>query len=252
MGKLKREARNRTDIKRIVSAAAVLSLLVGCMVLTQMSSPGQSPSGPTSTPIGMTVVGGNLYWDIVGSMILYRTGSSAGNQSYWVAQSFNVTKPPAAFAVVRLLIYVWLTRDVPPDPSFPSTADNITVFLTNATAEGKPNIESPIANQTISSQNISAIGPYPRGLMETNSSLAVTLQYGATNPLVGFEDGRYFIFFYRQDLGDHDDYHIGYAYYWAASKLDLYYGGESWVLENGEWKSYPNDMCFLLTEITTP
>jgi hypothetical protein len=245
--------RNRGNTKRIVSVIAISALLITCMILGQMSNSNRSRSGPTPTPISVTVAGGNPYWDVVGSMILYKDNSSAGNQSYWVAQSFQVEKPPSALAVVSLVIYVWLTRDVPPNSSFPTTVDNVTVFLTNATADGKPNIDRPIANQTISPENISAMGPYPRGLMETNNSLVVKLQYNASNPFVGFKDGEYFIFLYRKNLGDNDDYHIGYAYYWAASKLDLYYGGGSWVLDkNGEWKSYPNDMCFLLIEITFP
>lgn len=252
MSKFNTEPRNHGNIKRVISAIAVSVLIVGCMVSVQLSRPNQSMSGPNSAPPSWSIVGGNPSWDIVGSMILYRDGSSAGNQSYWVAQSFNVTKPPSALAVVSLVIYVWLTRDIPPDSSFPRTADNITVLLTNATADGKPNIGEPIANQTISPQNISAMGPYPRGLMETNNTMAVRLQYNASTPQ-GFKDGEYFIFLYREDLGDHDDYHIGHAYYWAASKLDLYYGGRSWVLDNrGGWKSYPNDMCFLLIEFTYP
>jgi hypothetical protein len=239
------------NAKRAISAVTVSAILIACIALNAITIPAATRSGPTSTPT-VVGIGGNPYWDVVGSMILYRNDSKAGNQSYWVAQSFQVQKQSPASIVVSLIIYVWLARDTPPNSSFPTLLDNITVFLTNATASGDPNIDSPIANQTISPENISAAGPYPEGLMETNSSLAVQLQFNTTS-LLGFAEGEYFIFMSRKNLGDNDDYHLGYAYYWAASKLDLYYGGESWVLaNNGEWKSYRNDMCFLLVEVTIP
>ena len=206
---------------------------------------------PISRPT-VVQIGGNPYWDIVGTMILYRNDSIAGNQSYWVAQSFQVAKPSPSSVIVGLVIYVWLARDVKPNQSLQGTLDNITVLLVRIT-NGTPDIHNPVSNQTISPQNISAVGPYPRGLMETNSSLALQLTFLAPNPLVGFTEGSYAIFMYRRNLGDNDDYHIGYAYYWAASKLDLYYGGGSWLLNtNGTWKYYPIDMCFALAEITIP
>jgi hypothetical protein len=196
--------------------------------------------------------GGNPYWNLVGSMIFYRNDSKASNQSYWVAQSFQVIKPSPTSVVAGLVIYLWLARDLPPDQSFPGTVDNITVLLVRI-ANGTPDIHNQIANQTIGPANISAVGPYPKGLMETNSSLAVRLSFAASNPLVGFAEGDYAVFMYRSDLGDNDDYHIGYAYYWAASKLDLYYGGGSWLLDtSGRWSYYPIDMCFALAEITFP
>jgi hypothetical protein len=197
--------------------------------------------------------GGNPYWDIVGSMIFYRNGSKSGNESYWVAQTFKVIKPSPSSVVVGLLIYIWLARDIPPKQSSWKTVDNVTVLLTNTTADGTPNIDHPILNQSISPQNISATGPYPKGLMTTNSSETVLLNFTAPNPLTGFAEGNYSIFLYRRNLGDNDDYHIGYAYYWAASKLDLYYGGGSWLLNSTEqWNYYPNDMCFALVEIALP
>jgi hypothetical protein len=237
------------NAKRTISAVIVSVVLIACLALNTIAIPTATRSALKSPPT-IVAIGGNPYWDVVGSMILYRNDSKAGNQSYWVAQSFQVQKPNSTSTVISLIIYVWLARDTTPNSSIPTLLDNITVFLTNATASGDPNIDSPIANQTISPKNISAAGPYPEGLMETNSSLAVRLQFNTTS-FLGFAEGKYFIFMSRENLGDNDDYHIGYAYYWAASKLDLYYGGESWVLDTNEnWKSYPNDMCFLLVEAT--
>jgi len=248
IGEVLRKGRNA---KRVISVAIVLVMLTACVALGESSFPSETKPNPRSTP-KVIAVGGNPSWDVVGSMILYRNDSEAGNRSYWIAQSFQVKKPSPMSSVLALVVYVWLARDLPPNSSFPATVDNVTVSLTNATANGMPNIDNPIANQTISPQNISAAGPYPQGIMETNSSLAVRLQFTTSSPL-GFKEGEYFIFLCRKNLGDNDDYHIGYAYYWAASKLDLYYGGGSWVLDNnGEWKSYPNDMCFLLIEVTYP
>jgi len=236
MKRLVEAARKNHNTKRAISAILVSVMIIACAVPNVVTVPSTTKPGSVSAP----TVEGNLYWDVVGSMILYRNGSEAGNQSYWVAQSFQV------------IIYVWLARDTPHNSSSPALTDNVIVFLTNATASGNPNIDSPIANQTISPQNISAAGPYPEGLMETSNSLAVRLQFNTTN-YFGFAGGEYFIFMSRKNIVDNDDYHIGYAYYWAASKLDLYYGGGSWVLDNnGEWKSYPNDMCFLLIEVTYP
>lgn len=248
LGEVKRKSQSA---KRVISVATMSVILVACLALSEITTASETRPGPTSTP-AVIWVGGNPYWDVVGSMIFYRNDSKAGNQSYWIAQSFQVQKPSPMSRVIALVIYVWLARDIPPNSSFPATVDNVTVFLTNASADGTPNIDNPIANQTISPQNISAVSPYPQGLIETNSSLAVRLQFNTLSPL-GFNEGEYFIFLYRKNLGDNEDYHIGYAYYWAASKVDLYYGGGSWVLnKDGEWKSYPNDMCFLLVEITFP
>ncbi|WXG46020.1 MAG: hypothetical protein WED05_05045 [Candidatus Atabeyarchaeum deiterrae] len=239
------------DTIRVISAVAVSGMIMLCMVLGQLNVASQPPASPTSDP-AVVVVGGNPSWDLVGSMILYRSNSDAGDQPYWVAQSFQVVRN-ASSIVLSLEIYIWLARDVPPDSSFPQTVDNITVLLTNATAAGNPNILDPIANRTIGPQNITAAGPYPRGLMKINDTFAVHLSLVASNPLVGFSPGEYFIFLYRSNLGDNEDYHNGYAYYWAASKLDLYYGGGSWMLNNkGEWRSYPNDLCFALIEVTFP
>jgi hypothetical protein len=244
--------KNNYSLKQVGSVAAISAILIVCIVLGQVTSITQPPQSKSSR---ITVVpqGGNPYWNIVGSMIFYRNDSKSGNQSYWVAQTFKVIKPSPASVVVRLLVYVWLTRDVPPNQSFAGTVDNITFLLTNTTADGAPNIDAPILNQTISPENISATGPYPKGLMRTNSSQTVLLNFTASNPFVGFKEGNYSIFAYRRNLGDNDDYHISYAYYWAASKLDLYYGGGSWLLNNTkQWSYYPNDMCFALVEIALP
>jgi hypothetical protein len=243
---------NDYNLKRVVAVAAISGILVLCIVLGQVNVVGQPPQGRSSRA---TVVpeGGNPYWNIVGSMIFYRSDSKSGNQSYWVAQTFKVVKPSPASVVVRLLIYIWLARDIPPNQSSTMTADNVTILLTNTTADGTPNIDHPILNQSIGPQNISATGPYPRGLMYTNSSQTVLLNFTAPNPFSGFPEGNYSIFLYRRNLGDNDDYHIGYAYYWAASKLDLYYGGGSWLLDStNQWSYYPNDMCFALVEIALP
>jgi len=203
----------------------------------------------TSNPISTTVVGGDLSWDVVGSMILYRNNSTAGSQSYWVAQSFHLVKPNASSVIVQLDIYMWLARDVPPSSSFPVASDNIIALLLRNDTSGNPDLGNPIANATIGPRNISAVGPYPQGAMKTNNTLAVHLNFTTPDPFLFNTRDDYFIFLYRQNLGDNDDYHNGYAYYWAASKLDPYGGGGSWVLnKNGEWNSYPNDMCFLLIE----
>jgi len=248
MSRLKEALRYNNNSKRAVSAIAISAMLMVCMVINQTIGINQ-PSLGTKAPPTVVAVGWSPYWDVVGSMIFYRNSSEAGNQSYWVAQSFQVRKSSPSSLILGLVIYVWLTRDIPPNSSFQGTADNITVLLMKLN-NGTPDIDNPVANQTISPQNISAEGPYPQGLMERNDSAAVRLSFDA---LAGFQEGNYSIFLYRKDLGDHNDYHIGYAYYWAASKLDLYYGGGSLVLnDKGEWKSYPNDMCFLLFEITLP
>lgn len=252
MNNLDKALRNNYNLKRVSSVAAISAILIVCIVLGQVTSVNQPPQSKSSR---ITVVpqGGNPYWNIVGSMIFYRNDSKSGNQSYWVAQTFKVIKPSPASVVVRLLIYVWLTRDVPPNQSFPGTVDNITFLLTNTTTDGAPNIDAPILNQTIGTENISATGPYPKGLLHTNSSQVILLNFTASNPFVGFTEGNYSIFAYRRNLGDNDDYHIGYAYYWAASKLDLYYGGGSWLLNSTkQWNYYPTDMCFALVEIALP
>jgi len=252
MNCLKFPVGNNYNVKRIAAVAAISGILVLCIILCQVSVVGQPPQGRSSR---VTVVpeGGNPSWDLVGSMILYKNGSKSGNQSYWVAQTFKVIKPSPVSIVERLLIYVWLARDVPPSQSFRKPVDNVTVLLTNTTTNGTPNIDHPILNQSIGPQNISATGPYPKGLMKTNSSEAVLLNFTAPNPYLGFTEGNYSIFLYRSNLGDNDDYHIGYAYYWAASKLDVYYGGGSWLLNSTkQWHYYPSDMCFALVEITLP
>jgi hypothetical protein len=239
------------NAKRVISVAAISGIILACTLLGQLNTAALVQPNPTSNP---TVIpsGGNPYWNIVGAMILYRNDSKAGKESYWVAQSFQVTKPSPSSVIVGLVIYVWLASDVKPNQSFQGTVDNITVLLVKIT-NGTPDIHNPVSNQTISPQNISAVGPYPRGLMETNNSLAVRLSFPASNPLVGFAEGGYAVFMYRRNLGDNNDYHIGYAYYWAASKLDFYYGGGSWLLDaNGTWTYYPIDMCFALAEITFP
>jgi hypothetical protein len=243
---------NSYNLKRVVGAAAICGILVTCIILGQAGVASQSPRG-NSLRVTVVPEGGDPYWNIVGSMIFYRNGSESGNRSYWVAQTFEVVKPSPTSVVVRLLIYIWVSRDIPSNPSKQMTADNITVLLTNTTADGTPNIDYPILNQSIGPENISATGPYPKGLMSTNSSQTVLLNFTAPNPMLGFAEGNYSIFLYRTNLGDNDDYHIGYAYYWAASKLDLYYGGGSWLLNStGQWNYYPNDMCFALVEIALP
>lgn len=252
MNHINRASRSNYNLKQVAAVAAISGILIICIILGQANMVNQLPQSKSSR---ITVVpeGGNPYWNIVGSMILYRNDSRSGNQSYWVAQTFKVIKPSPLSVVVRLLIYIWLTRDVPPNQSLSMTADNVTVLLTNTMADGTPNIDHPILNQTIGPQNVSATGPYPKGLMHTNSSQTVLLNFTAPNPLQGFVEGNYSIFLYRKNLGDNDDYHIGYAYYWAASKLDLYYGGGSWLLNNTkQWSFYPNDMCFGLVEIVLP
>jgi hypothetical protein len=239
--------RRSSSTKRIILATAISSIILVSVLLSQLNTVSTRQSAPAHSPVGIQ---GNPDWDMVGAMILYRNNSEAGNHSYWVAQSFQIIKPLPTTIVRGLIIYVWLARDVPPSQSFQGTVDNITVLLV-AIVNGTPDIDNPIANQTIGPQNISAEGPYPRGIMDTNSSFAVRLTFLASNPLIGFAEGNYAIFMYRTDLGDNDDYHIGYAYYWAASKLDLYYGGGSWQLDaNGTWSYYPIDMCFALAEIT--
>jgi hypothetical protein len=243
--------RKSNSARRVVSVAAILCIILACAVISQLNNGATVQQNPKSNPT-VTPIGGNPSWDLVGTMILYRNDSKAGNQSYWVAQSFQVAKPSPSSVIVGLSIYIWLARDSKPDQSFQETLDNITVLLVRI-INGTPDIHSPVSNLTIGPQNISAVGPYPRGLMETNSSLAVRLDFLASNPLVGFAEGNYAIFLYRENLGDNDDYHIGYAYYWAASKLDVYYGGGSWLLDSNEtWTYYPIDMCFALAEITLP
>lgn len=240
------------NLKRVAAVTAVSGILMISIIMGQVGVANQPQQGKSSR---VTIVpeGGNPYWNIVGSMIFYRNDSRSGNQSYWVAQTFKIVKPSPASVVVRLLIYVWLTRDIPPNQSLRMTSDNISVLLTNTTTDGTPNINYPILNQSIGPRNISATGPYPRGLMNTNSSQTVLLNFVAPNPLLGFAEGNYSIFLYRRNLGDNDDYHIGYAYYWAASKLDLYYGGGSWLLNSTKhWNYYPNDMCFALVEVALP
>ena len=252
MNHLERAIRGNYNLKRVAAVAAISGILVISIALSQVGVVNQLPQTKSSR---VTVVpeGGNPYWNIVGSMILYRNGSKSGNHSYWVAQTFKVVRPSPTSVVVRLLIYIWISRDIPSNPSRLMTADNITVLLTNTTASGTPNIDNPILNQSISPQNISAAGPYPKGLMTTSSSQTVLLNFTAPNPLLGFAEGNYSIFLYRKNLGDNDDYHIGYAYYWAASKMDLYYGGGSWLLNSTmQWNYYPNDMCFALVEIALP
>jgi hypothetical protein len=251
MARLSELVKRSNNAKRVISVAAISGIILVCVVLSQLNTTAQPQPVPISDP---TVIpsGGNPYWNMVGTMILYRNESKAGNQSYWVAQSFQVMKPLPSSIIVGLVVYVWLARDVPPNQSFQGTIDNITVLLVGI-VNGTPDIHNPIANQTIGPQNVSAVGPYPRGLMETNNSFGVRLSFSASNPLVGFAEGEYAVFVYRSNLGDKDDYHIGYAYYWAASKLDLYYGGGSWLLDtNGTWGYYPMDMCFALAEISIP
>jgi hypothetical protein len=243
---------NSYNLKRVVAVVAICGILVTCITLSQAGIVSE-PQRINSSRVSVVPEGGDPYWNIVGSMILYRNDSMSGNQSYWVAQTFTVVKPSPTSVIVALLIYIWVTRDVRSNPSHPMTKDNITVLLTNTTANGTPNIDNPILSQSISPENISATGPYPKGLMTTNSSQAVLLNFTAPNPLLGFAEGNYSIFLYRSNLGDNDDYHVGYAYYWAASKLDLYYGGGSWLLNStGQWSYYPDDMCFALVEITLP
>jgi hypothetical protein len=251
MAQLRHFTRGSYNAKRVISVAAISGIIFACIILSQLNTTALIQPDLTSNP---TVIprGGNPYWNIVGTMILYRNDSEAGNHSYWVAQSFQVVKPSPSSTIVGLVVYIWLARDVPPNQSFPATVDNVTVLLVSVT-NGTPDIQNPISNQTISPQNITAAGPYPRGIMETNNSFAVRLSFAASNPLVGFSEGSYAIFMLRNNLGDNDDYHIGYAYYWAASKLDLYYEGGSWLLDtNGTWTYYPIDMCLALAEITFP
>jgi hypothetical protein len=250
MVRLSGSPRSNRNAKRLISVSTMAGIILVCALLGQLPTTTPSQLAPTSSP-AVVPMGGNPYWNMVGTMVLYRNGSKAGNQPYWVAQSFQVTKPAPASVIVGLIVYVWLARDVPLNQSIPETADNITVLLVNIT-NGTPDIPNPISNQTVSPANISAVGPYPRGVMQTNSSLAIRLSFSPPSPL-GFAEGEYAVFLYRNNLGDNDDYHIGYAYYWAASKLDIYYGGGSWSLDtNGTWRYYPIDMCFALAEITFP
>ena len=238
------------NAKRVIPVIVVSAIIISAVVLSQLNTANQHPDVPTSNPA--ILVGGNPSWDVVGSMILYRNNSKAGDEAYWVAQSFHLTKTNASSIIVRIDIYIWLARDVPPTPSFPRTLDNVTVLLLRNDSSGNPDLNNPIANNTIGPQNISAVGPYPEGTMKINNTLAVHLVFTTSDPLLFNTQDSYFIFLYRQNLGDNDDYHNGYAYYWAASKLDLYYGGGSWLLNSTkQWSYYPNDMCFLLFEITT-
>ena len=238
------------NAKRVIPAIVVLAVIISAGVLIQLNATSKHSDVPTSNPAIVTV-GGNPSWDIVGSMILYRNNSKAGNQSYWVAQSFHLIKPNASSIIVRIDIYIWLARDVPPTQSFPGPVDNITALLLRNDTSGNPNLGNPVANRTIGPGNISAVGPYPKGVMKINNTLAVHLVFTTTDPLLFNTRDSYFIFLYRQNIGDNDDYHIGYAYYWGASKLDLYYGGGSWLLNSTkQWTYYPNDMCFMLFEGT--